>query len=84
MVGKLRKLSETFIKITFLDSVVKLVNNRGQQRLLKIPDSAETPTCNGYISQTRTDKKMILAVRETYNSLLFLIKIYNLLSSKIK
>ena len=75
MVGKLRKLSATFIKITFLDFVVKLAKNRGQQRLLVIPDSTKPPTCNSHISQTRTDKKMILAVRERYNSLLFPIKI---------
>ena len=74
MVGKLRKLSTTFIDITFPDSVVKLVNNRGQQRVLRIPDNAETPTCNSYISQTRTDKKMILTARERYSSLLLPIK----------
>ena len=75
MVGKTRKLSTKFIKITFPDSVVKLAKNRGQQRLLRILDNTKTPTCNSHISQTRTDKKMILAVRERYNSLLFPIKI---------
>jgi hypothetical protein len=57
MVGKLRKLSAMFIKITFLDSIIKLAKNRGQQRLLRIPDSTETPIFNSHISQPEQIKR---------------------------
>jgi hypothetical protein len=53
MVGKLMKLSAMFIKITFPDSIVKLAKNRGQQRLLRIPDSTETPIYNSHFSQPK-------------------------------
>ena len=44
MVANLKKLSTTFIQITFPDSVVKLLKNRTQPNLFQILDCAETST----------------------------------------
>jgi hypothetical protein len=60
MVGKFMKLSTTFIQTLRSDSIVKLMKNKAQHKLLQISDCAETLTCDHYISRTRLDKKVIL------------------------
>jgi hypothetical protein len=75
MVGNLMKLSTTFIQTPRSDSVVKLMKNKAQQKLFQIPDCAETLTCDNYISQTRSDKKVIPVAFERCLSLVSLIKI---------
>jgi hypothetical protein len=75
MVGKLMKLSTTFIYTIRLDSVVKLMKNKAQQKLFQILDCAETLTCDSYISRTRSDKKVIPVAFERLLILVSLIKI---------
>jgi MinD superfamily P-loop ATPase len=69
------KFSTTFIWTPRSDSVVKLMKNKAQQKLFQILDSAETLTCDSYISQIRSDKKVILVAFERCLSLVSLIKI---------
>jgi hypothetical protein len=59
MVGKLMKFSTTFIWTIRPDSMVKLMKNKAQPKLLQISDCTETLTCDSYISRTRSDKKVI-------------------------
>jgi hypothetical protein len=75
MVGKLMKLSTTFIWTIRPYSVVNLMKNKAQQKLFQIPDCAETLTCDSYISRTRSDKKVIPVEFERCLSLVSLIKI---------
>jgi hypothetical protein len=75
MVGNLMKFSTTFIWTPRSDSVANLMKNKAQQKLFQIPDCAETLTCDSYISQTRSDKKVILVEFEKYLNLVSLIKI---------
>ena len=68
MVGKLKKLSTTFIQTTFPDSVISWLKNRTQPKLLEILDCVETSTWNSYISQTRSDIGVIPEALERYLS----------------
>jgi len=69
-VGKIKKLSTTFIQIMLTDSVVELVKTGPNQNCSRIPDCVETSTLNSHISQLITDNIVILEALETYESLL--------------
>ena len=75
MVGKLKKLSTTFIQNTCPDSVIRLLKNMIQLKLFQIPDCVETSILNSYISQARSDIGVILEALERYLSLVIPIKI---------
>jgi hypothetical protein len=75
MVGKLMKLSTTFIYTPRSDSIVKLMKNKAQQKLFQISDCAETLTCDSYISRTKSAKKVIPVAFESFLSVVSLIKI---------
>jgi len=68
-VGKIKKLSTTFIQIILIDSVFELVKTGPNQNCSRIPDCAETSTLNSHISQLITDNIIILEAMERYESL---------------
>jgi len=74
-VGKIKKLSTTFIQIILTDSVVELVKTGHNQNCSRIPDCTETSTLNSHNSQLITDNNIILAALERHESPLVLRKI---------
>jgi len=69
-VGKIKKLSTTFICTILTDSIVKLIKTGYNQNCSRIPDCTETSTLNDHNSQIITDNKVILAALERYEGLL--------------
>jgi len=77
-VGKIKKLSTTFIQIILTDSVAELVKTGPNQNCSRIPYCTETSNLNSHISQLITDNIVILEELERYESLRVPRKILNI------